>query len=138
MTGRWFLSFIGVFFGFCLSQIGFSSWDEVHRMFTFTDVRLVATFLSAVLLLGTVYRLTRTRIGPGTPRRVHPGTFAGGVVFGVGWAVSGACPAIALVQIGEGQLGALATLLGIFLGNWLYALIHERHFRWTTTSCMDQ
>jgi uncharacterized membrane protein YedE/YeeE len=62
---------------------------------------------------------------------------AGGALFGVGWALSGACPSIALVQLGEGQLGALVTLAGIFLGNLAYSAIHDRYFRWSTQSCAD-
>ena len=42
---------IGVLFGFSLSRIGFSSWDEVHRMFTFADLRLFLTFVGAVVVL---------------------------------------------------------------------------------------
>ncbi|MBK8940052.1 MAG: YeeE/YedE family protein [Polyangiaceae bacterium] len=55
----------------------------------------------------------------------------------VGWALSGACPSIALVQLGEGQLGGLVTLVGIFAGNFVYSIVHERHFRWSTSSCVD-
>jgi uncharacterized membrane protein YedE/YeeE len=58
-------------------------------------------------------------------------------LFGVGWALSGACPAIALVQLGEGQFVALFTLLGIFAGNWLYSVVHERFFRWSASTCVD-
>jgi hypothetical protein len=41
------------------------------------------------------------------------------------------------VQLGEGKLLAGITVLGIFAGNWLYSLAHERFFRWTTSSCVD-
>jgi uncharacterized membrane protein YedE/YeeE len=61
----------------------------------------------------------------------------GSLLFGVGWALSGACPSVALVQIGEGKLAALATLVGIFAGNYGYAWLHERRFRWSTGSCND-
>ena len=59
----------------------------------------------------------------------------GGVLFGVGWALSGACPGIILVQVGEGKLGALVTLAGVFLGNALYAAVHQRYFRFSVGSC---
>ena len=59
----------------------------------------------------------------------------GGVLFGAGWALTGACPSIALVQLGEGKLGALVTLVGIFAGNALYAAVHERYFRFSVGSC---
>ncbi len=129
---------LGGVFGFCLSRIGFSSWDEVHAMFTFGDLRLTIAFAIAVVLL-TVSWLAIRRLRPSDPefarRPIHKGTLAGGVTFGVGWALTGACPSIALVQLGEGKLGAAVTLVGIFLGNALYAAVHERFFRFSVGSC---
>ena len=133
-----FTIILGVLFGFCLSRIGFSSWDEVHAMFTFTDLRLVIAFGTAVVLLAVGWvavRRLRTSDPAFAPRPIHKGTLAGGVLFGAGWALTGACPSIALVQLGEGKLGALVTLGGIFLGNALYAAVHERYFRFSVGSC---
>ncbi|MBK6516766.1 MAG: YeeE/YedE family protein [Polyangiaceae bacterium] len=129
---------IGVGFGFALSRMGFSSWDEVHAMFTFSDLRLLLSFMLSVALLTVSWVLIKKTTGASWPvRGVHPGTLVGGALFGVGWALSGACPSIALVQLGEGQLGGLVTLVGIFAGNFVYSIVHERHFRWSTSSCVD-
>lgn len=138
MKERVLLGVMGVGFGFALSRMGFSSWDEVHNMFTFSDLRLLLSFMLAVGLLTASWIAIRKLTGASwAGRAVHPGTLAGGAIFGVGWALSGSCPSIALVQLGEGQLGALVTLLGILGGNYLYALVHERYFRWSTSSCID-
>lgn len=137
-VGTWV---VGVLFGFTLSRIGFSSWDSVHRMFTFEERRLLLTFGSAALVLFVGWKVVAflAREKPRwIDRRVHPGTAAGAVLFGLGWAMSGACPSIALVQIGEGQWLALWTLGGVFVGNWLYSLVHERWFRWTPGVCGDE
>jgi uncharacterized membrane protein YedE/YeeE len=132
------VGFIGVVFGFTLSRIGFTSWDEIHKMFTFSDLRLLLTFAIAVTLLTISWIVVARATGATwSPRRVHPGTVVGGVLFGAGWALSGACPSIALVQLGEGQLGAGLTLIGIVAGNWLYSVVHERYFRWSAASCVD-
>ena len=129
---------LGVAFGFCLSRIGFTSWDEVHAMFTFSDLRLVIAFGTAVALLSVGWVVVR-RLRPSdpafSPRPIHKGTLVGGVLFGAGWALTGACPSIALVQLGEGKLGALVTLVGIFAGNALYAAVHDRYFRFSVGSC---
>ena len=120
---------VGLALGFSLSRIGFSSWDEVHAMFTFSDLRLTMAFGTAVVLLMPAWALIARLTGAKYPaREIQRGTLLGGVIFGVGWAVCGACPGIALVQLGEGQLGAFATLAGIFLGNYLYSVIGERFF----------
>jgi uncharacterized membrane protein YedE/YeeE len=129
---------VGLLLGFSLSRIGFSSWDEVHAMFTFADLRLFLTFCTGVVTLALAWQVLARLTSPRwTPRPVHPGTVPGGVLFGLGWALCGACPAIALVQLGEGQAGGLFTLAGILGGNWLYAAFHARYFRWTPGSCAD-
>jgi uncharacterized protein len=132
---------VGLLMGVALSRIGFTDWDEVHRMFTFADLRLLFAFAGSVAILAVGWKvITKMRGGdkPGwNPRLIHNGTLAGGALFGAGWALSGACPSIALVQLGEGQLGALATLAGIVGGNWLYGVIHQRYLGWSTGSCVD-
>ena len=131
---------LGLALGFALSRIGFSSWDEVHRMFTFADPRMLLAFLLAVALLVPTWQLIR-RLSRREPewgkREIHRGTLAGGLLFGTGWALTGACPSIALVQLGEGQLAAAWTLVGIIAGNALYSVVHERYFRWSAKSCLD-
>lgn len=132
------VAIVGVGLGFSLSRIGFSSWDEVHRMFTFQDLRLFLTFLSGVVVLFFGWRVIAALSRPHwTPRRIHAGSLWGGLLFGAGWALSGACPSIALVQLGEGQLAALWTLGGVFAGNYLYSVAQERWLRWSTQSCSD-
>lgn len=141
MSRSWVTPLVGVGFGFALSRMGFSAWDEVHQMFTFQDLHLLLAFASAVPLMALGWWLVR-RLSKTPPqwstRSLHKGTIAGGILFGIGWAVSGACPAIAMVQLGEGQVLALFTLAGIVVGNWLYAVAHERYFRWSTKSCLDE
>ena len=130
------VALIGLLFGFSLGIIGFSDWDEVHGMFTFSSLRLLLTFMCGAALLAAAWPLA-TRLFPGKvfARRIHRGTFPGGVLFGAGWAISGACPAIAMVQLGEGQLGAIATLAGMFVGNYTYAYVHQRWLKWDADSC---
>jgi uncharacterized membrane protein YedE/YeeE len=109
-------------------------------MFTFQDLRMLLVFMSAVAILAVAWPVVRrlAAVPPVWPARpIHPGTLAGGLLFGAGWALSGSCPSIALVQLGEGQLAAAWTLAGIFLGNFLYAEAHPRFFRWSAGSCVD-
>ena len=129
---------IGMGFGYSLSRVGFSSWDEVHAMFTFSGLNLLIAFMVAIAVLAPTWLVIKKLTSPHwSPRKIHRGTFLGGLLFGAGWALSGACPSIAAVQLGEGQLGAAFTFLGIFAGNFLYSVTHERNFRWTTGSCLD-
>lgn len=112
---------MGLLLGFSLSRMGFTSWDEVHAMFTFADLRLFLTFGLGVSLLAIAFAIVRRRSDPGwPPRPIHRGTLVGGVLFGLGWAISGACPGVVLAQLGEGRGSALFALFGVLLGNWLY------------------
>lgn len=128
------LGLTGLVFGFCLSWLGFADYGEVQRMFTFADLRLLLAFAGAVVLAGLAFALI-----PGSRKKasrpVHRGTVIGGLTFGVGWALCGACPSIALVQVGEGQLAGLATIVGVFAGTWLCGKVHQRFFRWDPGSC---
>ena len=129
---------VGTLFGFALSRIGFTSWDEVHSMFTFSSLRLTLAFGFSLVLLYAAWKVIARVQHTKWPRRgFHPGIVPGSLLFGAGWAISGACPSIALVQIGEGQLGAVWTLVGIVFGNYVYSILHERFFRWPTNSCID-
>ena len=126
----------GLALGFSLSFIGFADYGEVRRMFTFQDLRLVWVFAGAVGLsaLGFFALKGRTLL---PPRPIHRGTIVGGLLFGVGWALSGACPAIALVQLGEGKLLAVFSLAGILAGTWVSGWMQARFFRWDSGSCED-
>lgn len=115
----------GLLLGFSLSHIGFGDFGEVHRMFTFADLRLVLTFGGAVALCAAGFALVSRR-WQFIRRRVQTGSVVGGVLFGLGWALSGACPGIVLVQLGEGRLYALLTLGGIFAGTWLFGVTQRR------------
>lgn len=127
-------SLYGLAFGFILSRIGFSDFGEVHSMFLFADLRLFLTFCSGVAL-SFVGFMALTRISEIPRTAFHPGNIMGGILFGMGWALTGACPSILLVQVGEGQLAGLATLSGAIAGMMVYPRIHRRFFRWPLGGC---
>lgn len=129
---------VGIVFGVALTFIGFPSWDEVHRMFTFADLRLTLTFATAVVLIGVAWQIW-SRFGEvrASPRYIHKGTLPGGILFGAGWALCGACPSIAFVQLGQGQLGALAAIAGMLAGNALFAAINGRFVNIPANGCAE-
>ena len=53
-------------------------------------------------------------------------TIIGGILFGIGWAVSGACPGTVLAQIGEGKVLGLVTFFGMLVGTYIYVRIAEK------------
>lgn len=124
----------GLLFGFALSRIGFGDFAEVHAMFLFDDLRLFLTFCGGVAV-SMVGFLALTKMSQLPRRTLHPGSVAGGVLFGAGWALTGACPSIVLVQLGQGYVTAFATLGGVLLGTALYKPLHARYLPWEVESC---
>lgn len=122
--------------GFVVSRLGVSSYDEVRRMVTFADPRLWLVFMTTVAIAAVGFLVLNRHNRWGLPEnRIHRGTIVGGILFGTGWALTGACPGVVLVQLGEGRIAALFTIAGVLVGNWLYGKAHARWFRWDPGSC---
>jgi uncharacterized membrane protein YedE/YeeE len=119
------LALLGLGFGFGLSAAGFGDPGELRRMFLLEDPRLLLTFGLAVVVTGAGLQILARGRTLGTVK-LHAWTVPGGVLFGIGWALCGACPATALGQVGEGRWAALATVCGILAG----ALLGRRLQGW--------
>ena len=105
-----------------LSRLGFTDWGELHGMLTLSDLRLVGAFGIAVVVTAVGLRLLK--VGALLPDRPwHGGIIPGGLLFGVGWALSGACPGAAIAQLGEGRLTAVVSVVGVAAGSALYQAI---------------
>ena len=127
------LACTGLCLGYSLSRLGFTDYAEVRAMFTFSDPRLILAFAGGVSLTAAGLRLV-ARGRPLPQRAVHPGTVLGGVLFGLGWALSGGCPAIPFVQLGEGQGAAVIPLIGVVGGIFAWRRLNQ-HLGWQTGSC---
>lgn len=122
--GAFFQLVLGALFGSALTATGAADFDATVRMFLFQEAHLflLAAMTTLVAFLGIAV-LLRSPLGEGIralPRRIHRGSVAGGVIFGVGWGLSGSCPGTALAQIGSGHTVALLTAAGVLLGNALF------------------
>jgi len=125
---------LGLAMGVILARAGFSDAAQIRAMFTFADLRLVATFAFAVAATALGFRLLVRREDL-PARRFQPGTIPGGLLLGAGWALCGACPAIVWVQLGEGRTTALFSLVGILIGTAAYPRVHRRLFAWPLDDC---
>ena len=138
------VALLGLALGVVISASGLSDWGELHRMFSLgvgrggpglEELRLVLAFGGAVVLSIVGFRvLARHDELPSKP--IRKGTVPGAILFGAGWALAGACPGAALVQLGEGKLGAVATLAGMLAGAWLHDALRKR-LGWARHSCID-
>ena len=115
----------GLLLGFTVGRLGFADFNELHRMLIFRDLRLLLAFAAAVSLSIVLFALLRGRLKL-APVSFHKGTVPGAVLFGIGWAVTGICPGVALIQIGQGIWLAFVTLAGILTGTWLHSRLLKR------------
>ena len=122
----------GLALGFTVANIGFGDYAELNRMFTFQDLRMFLAFAGAVTIIVAVFTLLRVRRTPG---RIHAGVIPGAVLFGTGWAISGGCPAIPIVQVASGYLPALVTIAGVTVGIRLCRWANARYFHLDRGSC---
>ena len=129
----WYAVF-GIVMGVTLSRGGLTDFEQVHQLFLLQNIPLLLVFVGAISLsmLGFFTLFKNKDI----PKKVYnSGTVPGSIMFGIGWAMTGACPSIALVQVGEGKLAALLTIVGILAGVWIYRKIAAPTFQLDTGIC---
>jgi hypothetical protein len=122
----------GLALGYTVANIGFGDYAELNRMFTFQDLRMLLAFAGAVMIIVVVFALLHVRRTPG---RIHAGVIPGAVLFGTGWAISGGCPAIPIIQVASGYLPAFVTIAGIIVGTRLCRWANTRYFHLDSGSC---
>ncbi len=124
---------LGTFFGFVLSRSGAADYDFIQGMFLLERFQLYGIIGTAVVVtapaLWLLKRYGKTITGAPirvTPKPGHRGNVYGGVLFGVGWSITGMCPGPILVNVGEGKVYALAALAGTVLGAALFGASYSR------------
>jgi hypothetical protein len=122
----------GLALGYTVSNIGFGDYAELNRMFTFQDLRMIFAFGGGVAIIVVAFAIIGVRRTPG---RIHAGVVPGAVMFGTGWALSGGCPAIPIVQVASGYVPAIVTILGVIVGMRLCRWTNGRYFQVDSGSC---
>lgn len=125
---------VGIYFGVVLTKSEVVRWQRVHDMFLFKEpfmyliigtgvaVAMVAMLLIKKLGIKTIEGKPVTYV----PKPYHTGVIVGGMIFGAGWAITGACPGPIYAQIGGGTWMALFTLAGALSGMFLYAWLKPK------------
>ena len=126
--------FLGALFGIVLVKSQVVSWFRIQEMFRLQAFHMYGTIGSAIvvgmisILLIKYFNLKtidkRSIVIP--DKKFHWGNVWGGLIFGLGWAVTGACPGPLFAQIGSGFLVIAVTLLSAIGGTWVYGLLREK------------
>jgi len=124
----------GIFFGIVMTKSEAISWFRIQEMFRFQSFHMYGIIGSA-LVLGIImiffikyYRLRDIKgdyIRFQDKKKSVPRYLLGGIIFGLGWALTGACPGPIYVLIGQGYGVILVVLLSAIFGTMIYGLIRE-------------
>lgn len=125
---------VGIYVGIVLTKSEVVRWQRVHDMFLFREpfmYLIIGTGIVVAAVLMLVIKMLRLRTIQGEaikyePKPFHTGVVVGGMIFGAGWAITGACPGPIYAQIGGGAWMALFTLAGALVGMYLYAWLKPR------------
>ncbi|MDQ2658728.1 MAG: YeeE/YedE family protein [Bacteroidota bacterium] len=126
--------FVGILFGIILIKSEVISWFRIQEMFRLQSFHMYGVIGSAVLVgMVSVFLIKKFKIktvyGESIefrPRKFNKGNIYGGILFGFGWALTGACPGPLFAQIGNGALVIIVTLLSAVAGTWAYGYLRDR------------
>ena len=101
---------IGTFFGIVLVKSEVARWQRVHDMFLFKEAHMYLIIATGIMVSGAMMLVIRqfgVKTVEGQPikyksKPFHKGVVIGGMLFGAGWATTGACPGPIYAQIGAG------------------------------------
>ena len=125
----------GMLFGFVITKAEVISWFRIQEMFRFQGVHMFGVFATALpTAMVTVQALKRARVraAGGEPIAVPPKVMGsgaryagGGTIFGLGWALTGACPGPLFALLGGGMTVMLAVIAAALLGTWTYGRLRH-------------
>jgi uncharacterized protein len=124
----------GILFGIILIKAEVIAWFRIQEMFRLQSFHMYGVIGSAVVVGAiSVFLIKRFQIKTidGEPikledKKFSKGQIIGGLLFGFGWAMTGACPGPLFAQIGSGALVVTITLLSAITGTWVYGSIKEK------------
>lgn len=119
---------IGIAFGFLLQAANISKFNKIIGQFLLKDFTMLKIMISAIIagivILYSTYGLGFIKNIP-MPHSSTISIVVGGLIFGVGLAISGYCPGTTFVAIGQGSKDAIFAAIGLFLGGGIYAELHK-------------
>lgn len=125
---------LGVLFGIVFVKAEIISWFRIQEMFRLQSFHMYGVIGSAVavgaLSVFLIKKLQLKTINGEAiviaPKTFNKGQIYGGLLFGIGWAITGACPGPLYAQIGSGFVAVIITLLSAVAGTWVYGYFKDK------------
>jgi uncharacterized protein len=127
-------SLVGILFGIVFVKTEIISWFRIQEMFKLQSFHMYGVIGTAVIVgvisVALIKKLKiKTLQGEQiviSPKKFDKGQIYGGIIFGLGWAMTGACPGPIFAQIGAGIGVGIVVFLSALLGTWTYGLLKEK------------
>lgn len=126
---------LGIVFGIMFTKAEIISWFRIYEMFRFESFHMYGVMGSAVVL-SLISTMIIKKVGikdiGGNPIVFSPKDngwrryIMGGSIFGMGWALTGACPGPLYVLLGNGALMVIVIILSAVAGTWLYGYFSDK------------
>ena len=138
ITHKWYHNLkylvVGILFGIVFVKAEIVSWFRIQEMFRFQSFHMYGIIGSAIVVgMVSVWIIKKFEVKTIYGETIHisakkfnKGQIYGGLIFGLGWAVTGACPGPLFAQIGTGATVIGITLLSAIAGTWVYGLLREK------------
>jgi uncharacterized membrane protein YedE/YeeE len=126
---------VGIFFGIVMFKSEAASWFRIYEMFQFGSFHMYGIIGSALVLgvIGIqVFKIKNIKALGGNDMKLQPKDkgiaryLIGGIIFGLGWALAGACPGPMYVLAGAGYGSILIVIFGALLGTFVYGLLKNK------------
>ncbi len=125
---------IGFLFGVILIKAEVISWFRIQEMFRFQAFQMYGIIGSAVMVgMLSVFLIKKYNVKTISgdeikiePKKFSKGNIIGGLMFGLGWAMTGACPGPLFALVGSGLLIIAVVLLSAILGTCVYGLMKDK------------
>lgn len=124
---------LGTLFGIVLTKSEVISWFRIQEMFRFQAFHMYGVIGSAIVVgLVSIQLIKRNHLKTINGEKItladkkyNHGTWIGGTIFGLGWALTGACPGPLFAQLGSGVGSAAVLILAALAGTWTYSALRE-------------
>jgi uncharacterized membrane protein YedE/YeeE len=127
-------TFIGMLFGIVFVKAEIISWFRIQEMFKFQSFHMygvIGTAVTVGIISVAIIKKYNIKTIKGekiiiVPKPFTKGQIYGSLLFGLGWAMTGACPGPIFAQIGTGLISGFVILASALLGTWTYGVFQEK------------